>query len=116
MMLPTLFTGGILHVMPAFDAVELLQTATRERITHTFMVPAQNILVLDRPELHEMDRPELHEMDLGWLQAVPTAGSPLRRDTQARDHITDLHRPLRALRFFRRVCEYAETAPARGKV
>jgi len=74
MMLPVLFTGGTLHVMPTFDAGAFLSTVARERITHTFMVPAQYILVLDRPELNETD--------LGSLQAVLSAGSPLRQDTK----------------------------------
>lgn len=74
MMLPTLFAGGTLHVMPAFDAGEFLQTASRERITHTFMVPAQYIMVLDRPELAETD--------LSSLRTVLSAGSPLRRETK----------------------------------
>ncbi|TMV13673.1 class I adenylate-forming enzyme family protein [Arenibacterium halophilum] len=74
MMLPVLFAGGTLHVMPSFDAAEFLQTVERERITHTFMVPAQYIMVLDRPEL---DR-----ADLSSLKTVLSAGSPLRRDTK----------------------------------
>mgnify|MGYP000226926001 CR=1 FL=1 len=74
MMLPVLFAGGTLHVMPSFDAAEFLQTVERERITHTFMVPAQYIMVLDRPELDHAD--------LSSLKTVLSAGSPLRRDTK----------------------------------
>lgn len=74
MMLPILFAGGTLHVMPAFDAAEFLTTVEREKITHTFMVPAQYLMVLERPELDSTD--------LSSLRTVLSAGSPLRRDTK----------------------------------
>lgn len=74
MMLPILFAGGTLHVMPSFDSVGFLETVERARITHTFMVPSQYIMVLDRPEL---DR-----ADLSSLQTILSAGSPLRRNTK----------------------------------
>ena len=74
MMLPTLFAGGTLHVMPAFDPKAFLQTVEREKITHTFMVPAQYIMVLEQPELAAAD--------LTSLKTVLSAGSPLRRDTK----------------------------------
>ena len=74
MMLPVLFAGGTLHVMPAFDAAGFLETVERERITHTFMVPAQYPMVLERPELGGAD--------LSSLEVVLSAGSPLRRDTK----------------------------------
>lgn len=74
MMLPILFAGGTLHVMPAFDAAAFLKTVEREKITHTFMVPAQYLMVLERPELDSTD--------LSSLRTVLSAGSPLRRDTK----------------------------------
>lgn len=74
MMLPVLFAGGTLHVMPAFDAAGFLATVERAQITHTFMVPSQYIMVLDRPELDASD--------LSSLQTVLSAGSPLRRNTK----------------------------------
>jgi acyl-CoA synthetase (AMP-forming)/AMP-acid ligase II len=74
MMLPILFAGGTLHVMPAFDAAGFLDLVARERITHTFMVPAQYLMVLERPELDDTD--------LSSLRTVLSAGSPLRRDTK----------------------------------
>ena len=74
MMLPVLFAGGTLHVMPAFDPAGFLQTVEREKITHTFMVPAQYIMVLDQPQLANTD--------LTSLRTVLSAGSPLRRDTK----------------------------------
>ena len=81
MMLPVLFAGGTLHVMPQFDAGAFLRSVERERITHTFMVPAQYIAVLDRPELADTD--------LSSLRTVLSAGSPLRRETK-RDIIARL--------------------------
>lgn len=74
MMLPALFAGGTVVAMPAFDPAEFLATVARERITHTFMVPAQYIGVLARPELASAD--------LSTLRTVLSAGSPLRRDTK----------------------------------
>ncbi len=74
MMLPVLFTGGTLHVMPAFDAAVFLETIQQQQITHTFMVPAQYIMVLDQPQLNSSD--------LSSLKTVLSAGSPLRRDTK----------------------------------
>lgn len=74
MMLPVLFAGGTLYVMPSFDAGRFLQHVETARITHTFMVPAQCLMVLERPELAKAD--------LGSLRTLLTAGSPLRQNTK----------------------------------
>jgi len=74
MMLPVLFTGGTLHVMQAFDPAAFLLSVQQQSITHTFMVPAQYIMVLDQPQLQNTD--------LSSLKTVLSAGSPLRRDTK----------------------------------
>jgi long-chain acyl-CoA synthetase len=73
-MLPTLFAGGTLHVMPAFDPAGFLQTVKARQITHSFMVPAQFIMILDHPALAGADTSS--------LQRVLCAGSPLRRDVK----------------------------------
>ena len=73
MMLPVLFSGGTCVVMPAFDPKAFLRTVQAEQITHTFMVPAQYIALLQ-----ENDR----STDLSSLQVLLCAGSPLRRDTK----------------------------------
>jgi acyl-CoA synthetase (AMP-forming)/AMP-acid ligase II len=73
-MLPTLFAGGTLHVMPSFDPAGFLDTVKRERITHSFMVPAQFIMILDHPAMAGADTSS--------LQKVLCAGSPLRRDVK----------------------------------
>ncbi len=74
MMLPVLFAGGTLHVMPAFDPAAFLESVQQQQITHTFMVPAQYIMVLEQPQLNTAD--------LSSLKTVLSAGSPLRRDTK----------------------------------
>jgi acyl-CoA synthetase (AMP-forming)/AMP-acid ligase II len=74
MMLPVLFAGGTLHVMPSFDAAGFLRIVAREKITHTFMVPAQYLMVLEQPTLADAD--------LSSLRTVLSAGSPLRRDVK----------------------------------
>jgi acyl-CoA synthetase (AMP-forming)/AMP-acid ligase II len=73
-MLPTIFAGGTLHVMPAFDVGAFLATVERERITHTFMVPAQFIMILNDPRLDGADTSS--------LRGVLSAGSPLRANTK----------------------------------
>lgn len=74
MVLPVLFAGGTLHAMDAFDPGAFLETVQREAITHTFMVPAQYLMVLACPELDSTN--------LASLQTLLSAGSPLRRDTK----------------------------------
>ena len=74
MMLPVLFAGGTLVAMPGFDPARFLELIGSERITHTFMVPAQFIAVLAEPALDAADTSS--------LRTVLCAGSPLRRDTK----------------------------------
>lgn len=73
-MLPTLFAGATLHVMPAFDPAAFLDTVKTQQITHSFMVPAQFIMILDHPAMAAADTAS--------LQRVLCAGSPLRRDVK----------------------------------
>ncbi len=73
-MLPVLFVGGTCVVMPSFDARAFLATLPAEQITHTFMVPAQFLMVLSHPEFDSFDT--------SGLQSLLCAGSPLRRDTK----------------------------------
>jgi acyl-CoA synthetase (AMP-forming)/AMP-acid ligase II len=74
MLLPVLFAGGTLVAMPAFDAKNFLQTVQAERITHTFLVPTQFIMVLAEPSFDSYD--------LSSLQTILSAGSPMRRETK----------------------------------
>lgn len=74
MVLPILFTGGTLVILPEFSPAAFLEIAEREEVTHTFMVPTQFIVTLDYQEFGSFD--------LSRLQAVLCAGSPLRPDTK----------------------------------
>ena len=73
MMLPVLFSGGTCVVMPTFDPQEFSRLVEAERITHTFMVPAQFIALLQT---------DFSNRDLNSLEVILCAGSPLRRDTK----------------------------------
>lgn len=74
MMLPVLFSGGTCVVLPSFSPQGFLNTVAAERITHSFMVPAQYIAVLADPACAGADTSS--------LQSLLCAGSPLRRDTK----------------------------------
>jgi long-chain acyl-CoA synthetase len=74
MMLPVLFVGGTCVVMPSFTPQAFAQAVAAERITHSFMVPAQYIALLADPGLDGYDLKSLH--------SLLCAGSPLRRDTK----------------------------------
>ena len=73
-MLPTLWCGGTLVVMPSFEPRRFLELVRTERITHTFMVPSQFIAVLADPALDGADTSS--------LQSILCAGSPLRPDVK----------------------------------
>lgn len=75
MVLPPLFVGGTIHILKSFDPGELLKIIARERITHSFMVPAQYIALLDHPDLDITD--------LSSVEMMLSAGSPMRQDTKA---------------------------------
>ncbi len=47
--------AGTVIIMPAFNATEFLKLATRERMTHTVLVPAQYHLFLLRPDHPQYD-------------------------------------------------------------
>ncbi len=74
MLLPPLFVGATVHVMPSFDPLGFLETVAREKITHTFMVPTQYIVTLGHADF---DR-----HDLSSLKTMLSAGSALRPDTK----------------------------------
>ena len=74
MMLPVLFAGGTLVAMPSFNPKGFLEAVERERVTHSFMVPSQYIMVLAEADF---DRYQLSS-----LEVLLCAGSPLRRDTK----------------------------------
>ncbi len=73
MMLPTLYWGGTLVLLPRFSATGFLQAVERERCTHTFMVPTQAVVLLGAPDLHDHDTRS--------LRVLLSAGAPLMADT-----------------------------------
>ena len=52
---PTLAFGGCVRLCPKFDALGYLQTAARERITHTMLVPVQYQRIMAVPTFAEFD-------------------------------------------------------------
>ncbi len=69
MVLPALFVGATLHVMPRFDPALFLGIVTRERITHTFMVPTQYSMLLEAAGVADAD--------LSSLECALSAGAPM---------------------------------------
>ncbi|MBW2583992.1 MAG: AMP-binding protein, partial [Deltaproteobacteria bacterium] len=74
-MLPTVFAGGTLVVMPAFDPKAFLELVQTEKCTHTFMVPTQFTVLLEQPDFDNYD--------LSSMRVWNSAGSPLRTRTKA---------------------------------
>ena len=74
MMLPILFVGGTLVVMPEFTTSAFLDLVQAEQITHTFMVPTQLVMLLEEPAL-DAGR-------LKGLQTLLSGGSALRPQTK----------------------------------
>jgi len=74
MVLPILFTGGTLVILPEFSPRGFLEVVEAEKITHTFMVPTQFIVTL-QDELFDNYNPRS-------LEVILCAGSPLRPDTR----------------------------------
>ena len=73
-MLPTVFAGGTLVVMPDFDPQAFLTLVQKEKCTHTFMVPTQFTVLLEQPEFDSYD--------LSSMRIWNSAGSPLRTQTK----------------------------------
>lgn len=72
-MLPTLYAGGTVVIMPKFAVESFHDTVERERCTHAFMVPTQLVLTLDEAKF---DAAKLRSM-----KVIMAAGSPLSTDT-----------------------------------
>lgn len=53
--LPTLFYGGTLVLMPKFDAYRFLELAERHRVTHAMLVPVQYQRILAEPDFDRFD-------------------------------------------------------------
>ena len=76
MLVPTLFAGGTVRLLPGFEPKLLMETIEREKITHTFVVPSQIIAILQQTDPASFD--------LSSLRTVLSAGSPLRPDIKKR--------------------------------
>ncbi|MCX7560627.1 AMP-binding protein [Sulfitobacter sp. F26204] len=76
MLVPTLFAGGTVRLLAGFDPAELLHNVSEEKITHTFLVPSQILMVLQEDDLKKHD--------VSSLRTVLSAGSPLRPDVKRR--------------------------------
>jgi acyl-CoA synthetase (AMP-forming)/AMP-acid ligase II len=76
MLVPTLFAGGTVRLLPGFEPKRLMETIASEKITHTFVVPSQIIAILEATDPAGYD--------LSSLQTVLSAGSPLRPDVKKR--------------------------------
>jgi long-chain acyl-CoA synthetase len=72
-MLPTVYWGGTVVLLPKFSGRAFLETVQRERCTHTFMVPTQYIVILETGEVDKFDTAS--------LRVLLTGGQPLQSKT-----------------------------------
>jgi acyl-CoA synthetase (AMP-forming)/AMP-acid ligase II len=72
-MLPTLYAGGMVVILPKFSVEGFHDTVDRESCTHAFMVPTQLVLVLDETKFRAAK--------LRTMKVILSAGSPLSSDT-----------------------------------
>ncbi|MEO8449176.1 MAG: AMP-binding protein, partial [Gemmatimonadota bacterium] len=75
MFIPSLAVGATMVIMTKWDVPTALQLISRERVTHTFMVPPQFAAV--------MAAPEASGADFSSLEVIVSAGSALRSDLKA---------------------------------
>ncbi len=76
MLVPTLFAGGTILLLERFDCANLLSTIGREKVTHTFVVPSQIMMMLESGVLETAD--------ISSLRTILSAGSPLRPDLKTK--------------------------------
>jgi long-chain acyl-CoA synthetase len=70
-MLPTMYWGGTVVLVPKFSGRAFLETVQKERCTHTFMVPTQYIMILETGEVDRYDTSSLRVL-LSAGQALPS--------------------------------------------
>ncbi|MCM8594912.1 class I adenylate-forming enzyme family protein [Accumulibacter sp.] len=75
-LMPSFYLGGRYVLQRQFDAAEAIEIIARERVTHTMMVPAQIIAVLDSPNF----APE----KLSSLEMILSLGAPLHQEQKDR--------------------------------
>jgi long-chain acyl-CoA synthetase len=76
LMLPVMFVGGTLVIMRKFTSIAFLELMQVERITHSFMVPSQYLMVLTEQEPSKWD--------FSSIRCLLSAGSPLRKEIKER--------------------------------
>ena len=70
---PFLYLGGTLVMLPEFKRRSMLEIAQRERVTHALMVPAMyNLCLLES---------DLAEFDLRWWRIAAYGGAPMPQPT-----------------------------------
>lgn len=74
MLLPVFLSGGTLIVLEQFSPTVFFDAVQRERVTHTFLVPPQFLMLLADAQLARTD--------LSSLRCMLSAGSPLRVETK----------------------------------
>jgi long-chain acyl-CoA synthetase len=72
-MVPTMYRGGTVVILPKFTAEAFLSAVERERGTHAFLVPTQWTAVLDHPDLGKFN--------VRSLRCVVTSGQPIPEKT-----------------------------------
>lgn len=71
-----IYCGGTVILMPEFKVQHFLETAVRERMTQTLMVPAMYELCIRQPDI---DRYDLSSWKYGIFGAAPMRGTTVRR-------------------------------------
>ncbi|GAA1398306.1 class I adenylate-forming enzyme family protein [Pseudonocardia kongjuensis] len=68
-MMPTMYRGGTVVILPKFTAEAFLDAVQREKGTHAFLVPTQWISILDHPARADYD--------VSSLRCIITSGQPI---------------------------------------
>ena len=71
LMVPLLSRGATLYIYQKFDVEKFLESVQRDRITHTFMVPAMVQMLLSHPRLEEYDLSSLKNLTYGAAPMSP---------------------------------------------
>ncbi|CAN5648097.1 class I adenylate-forming enzyme family protein [soil metagenome] len=72
-MMPTMYRGGTVVILPKFSARSFLSAVEKERGTHAFLVPTQWIAVLEHAEARNYD--------VSSLRCLVTSGQPIAEKT-----------------------------------
>jgi acyl-CoA synthetase (AMP-forming)/AMP-acid ligase II len=78
MLLPVLFSGGTVVIMPKFDPQAFLGVVQKHKATHTLMVPTQFIVLLEQPNLGQFD--------LSSMRVWVFGAAPLQKEIKEEIH------------------------------